>query len=145
MGLVGRGAERRGGVIADEASASSSSPAHGDDDYPPISPYGAGLGGKCPRCGTGHLFGSFIGLAPRCDVCGLDFDFADAGDGPAVFVSFAAGLVVVGLALVIDVLYEPPIWVHLLISLPLVLILCLGLLRPLKGLLVALQYRNKAA
>lgn len=115
-----------------------------ESQYPPISPYGPGLMGRCPRCGRGALFGGFIALAPRCDVCGLDFDFADAGDGPAVFVSFAAGLIVVGAALWLDILYEPPIWVHLLISLPLVLILCLGLLRPLKGLLIALQYRHRA-
>ena len=115
-----------------------------DRSYPPIPPIGTGLSGRCPRCGEGHLFESFIGVAPRCDSCGLEFGFADSGDGPAVFVSFAAGLVVVGLALLLDVVYEPPIWVHLLISLPLVLILCLGLLRPLKGLLIALQYRNKA-
>ena len=115
-----------------------------DRSYPPLPAIGTGLSGRCPRCGDGHLFQSFITVAPHCAVCHLGFEFADAGDGPAVFVSFAAGLVVVGLALVLDVLYEPPIWVHLLISLPLVLVLCLGLLRPLKGLLIALQYRNKA-
>ncbi len=114
-----------------------------DQNYPPISPYWPGLAGHCPRCGKGKLFRGFIALAPHCDVCGLDFDFADAGDGPAVFVSFAAGLIVVGAALVVDILYEPPIWVHLLISLPLVLILCLGLLRPLKGLLIGVQYRHR--
>lgn len=116
-----------------------------DDEYPPVSAYATGLAGRCPRCGAGHLFAGFIALAPRCEVCGLPFDFAATGDGPAVFVSFAAGFIVVGLALLLDIFYEPPIWVHLLISLPLVLILCFGLLRPLKGLLIALQYRNKAA
>lgn len=114
-----------------------------DHSYPLISPVGPGLAGRCPRCGQGKLFQGFIALAPRCEVCGLDFNFADAGDGPAVFVSFAAGLIVVGAALVLDILYEPPIWVHLLISLPLVVVLCLGLLRPLKGLLIGLQYRHR--
>jgi uncharacterized protein (DUF983 family) len=114
------------------------------DDYAPISPYTTGLMARCPRCGEGRLFKGFLTLAPSCSRCGLPFDFADSGDGPAFFVSFAAGLLVVGVALVVDVLYEPPIWVHLVISLPLVLVLCLGLLRPLKGLLIALQYRNKA-
>ena len=50
----------------------------------------------------------------------------------------------VGVALIVDVLYAPSIWVHILISLPLTLILCLGLLRPSKGIMIGLQYRNKA-
>ncbi len=115
-----------------------------DPSYPPIPPVSTGLRSRCPRCGEGSLFEGFITVAPRCSVCGLDLGFVDAGDGPAVFVSFAAGLLVVGMALVLDALYQPPIWVHLLVSLPLVLVLCLGLLRPLKGLLIALQYRNRA-
>ena len=115
-----------------------------DPSFPPIPSVSTGLRSRCPRCGKGGLFEGFITVAPRCPVCGLDLGFVDAGDGPAVFVSFAAGLLVVGMALVLDALYQPPIWVHLLVSLPLVLVLCLGLLRPLKGLLIALQYRNKA-
>ena len=114
-----------------------------DLSYPPLPPLSTGLRGACPRCGAGSLFNGFIAVAACCPVCGLDYGFVDAGDGPAVFVSFAAGLLVVGLALVLDTLYQPPLWVHMLVSLPLVLVLCLGLLRPLKGLLIALQYRNK--
>ena len=52
--------------------------------------------------------------------------------------------IVLGLALWTEIKYEPPMWLHLVIFLPLALVVCLGLLRPLKGLLVALQYRNKA-
>jgi uncharacterized protein (DUF983 family) len=90
------------------------------------------------------LFRGFLDVAEGCTVCGLGYGFADAGDGPAVFVSFAALIVVVALALVIDAAYEPPTWVLLLILLPLALGLCLGLLRPAKGLMLGLQYRNKA-
>jgi uncharacterized protein (DUF983 family) len=115
-----------------------------DDDYAPQSPYSTGLSGRCPRCGDGHLFTGFLNIAPRCDVCGLDFAFADAGDGPAIFVMLLAGFLVVGMALIVEIRYEPPMWVHLVIFFPLTLIVCLGLLRPLKGILVALQFRNKA-
>ena len=115
-----------------------------DDRYPPQSPYSTGLAGRCPRCGQGRLFTGFINLAPRCEVCGLDFKFADSGDGPAVFVTLFAGFLVLGAALWTELNYEPPFWVHMVIFLPLTLIVCLGMLRPLKGLLVALQYRNKA-
>ncbi len=114
------------------------------DLYPPQSAYETGLKGLCPRCGQGHLFTGFINIAPKCDSCGMDFDFADAGDGPAVFVILIAGFLVVGAALYVEIQYEPPMWVHMAVFLPMVLVVVLGLLRPLKGLLVALQYRNKA-
>ena len=81
---------------------------------------------------------------PACDACGLDYGFADAGDGPAFFVSLIAGAVIAGLALLIEVAYDPPIWVYVVILLPLTLLLCIAPLRPLKGVLIALQYRNKA-
>jgi len=104
-----------------------------------------GLAGRCPRCGRGRLFKGFLSVARRCDSCGLDYGFADAGDGPAVFVTLIAGFFVLGLALVVDVEYEPPLWVHFVIFLPLTLVVCLGLLRPLKGLLISSQYKNKAS
>jgi uncharacterized protein (DUF983 family) len=104
----------------------------------------AGLTGSCPRCGRGRLFSGLLTLAPRCDRCGIDFSFADAGDGPAVFVSLLGGFIVLGLALATEILYEPPIWVHLAVFLPMTALVCFGLLRPLKALLIALQYRNKA-
>ena len=115
-----------------------------DDLYAPQSPYDTGLKGLCPRCGQGHLFKGFINIAPKCDVCDMEFDFADAGDGPAVFVILIAGFIVLGAALYVEIKYEPPMWVHMAIFLPMVLVVVLGMLRPLKGLLVALQYRNKA-
>jgi uncharacterized protein (DUF983 family) len=115
-----------------------------DKDYPPQSPYSTGLSGRCPRCGVGRLFNGFLTLAPRCEHCGLDLAFADAGDGPAVFVTLFAGFLVLGAALWVEIAYEPPYWLHLVIFAPLTIAVCLGILRPLKGLLVAMQYTNKA-
>jgi uncharacterized protein (DUF983 family) len=114
------------------------------NSWPPISPISTGLAGRCPRCGDGRLFAGFLTLAPKCEVCGLEYDFADSGDGPAVFVTLIAGFIVVGAALWTETVYEPPMWVHLIIFVPLTLIVCLGLLRPLKGVLIAMQYRNRA-
>lgn len=113
-------------------------------DYPPLSPYRTGLLGRCPRCGQGQAFKHFIDLREKCDRCGLDFAFADAGDGPAVFVCLIGGFLVLGAALWTELTFEPPFWVHLVIFLPLTVVVCLGLLRPMKGLLIALQFRNKA-
>lgn len=106
---------------------------------------GAGLCCSCPRCGRGKLFQGFLTLRPRCDVCGLDYGFADSGDGPAVFIMFGAGAIVVGAALVTEALYHPAYWVHAALWLPLIFLLTLGPLRPLKGLMIALQYYHKAA
>jgi uncharacterized protein (DUF983 family) len=105
----------------------------------------AGLSCACPRCGQGKLFQGFLTLAPRCAVCGLDYDFADSGDGPAVFIMFLAGFVVVGAALVTEIVYRPPYWVHAALWLPLILIVTLGTLRPMKGLMIALQFHHRAA
>jgi uncharacterized protein (DUF983 family) len=103
-----------------------------------------GLLCHCPRCGQGKLFHGFLTLAPQCKVCGLDFDFADSGDGPAVLIILFAGAIVVAAALVTEAVYHPPYWVHAALWLPLILILTLGPLRPTKGLMIALQYFHKA-
>ena len=113
-------------------------------DGPVADATSAGLAGRCPRCGEGKLFSGFLTVAPRCTQCDLDYKFADSGDGPAVFVILLAGFVVVGLLLWTEINYEPPMWVHLAIFLPMTLVVVLGMLRPLKGLLIGLLYRNKA-
>ena len=105
----------------------------------------AGLSCACPRCSQGRLFAGFLKLQPRCERCGLDYGFADSGDGPAVFVMFLAGAIVVGAALVTEILFQPPYWVHAALWLPLILLVTLGPLRPMKGLMIALQYHHKAA
>ena len=90
------------------------------------------------------MFDGLLTIKPRCEVCGLDYAFADSADGPAVFVMLTTGFAAVGLALFIEAMWEPPFWVHLVVTLPLCALICLATLRPLKGLLVFLQYRNKA-
>lgn len=113
--------------------------------WPPVEPIRAGLAGRCPRCGEGRLFSGFLAVAEGCGVCGLDYSFADAGDGPAVFVILIIGFVVVGLALWMEVTLSPPLWLHFLLWVPLTIVLALTALRLIKGILITLQYRNKAA
>ena len=115
------------------------------DTSPPPLPIFRGLRGRCPRCGEGRLFHGFVSVRPACEKCGLDFGFADAGDGPAIFVMFFAGFVVVFSALIVEVMYQPPFWLHAMLWLPLILMTTLAPLRPLKGLLIALQYHHRAA
>jgi uncharacterized protein (DUF983 family) len=108
------------------------------------SPYAAGFAGRCPRCGKGRLFAGFLALNPRCEVCGLDFAFADSGDGPAFFVMSVVGILVCALALFVEFTYEPPIWLHLVLWSSLTIVLSLVLVRPAKGLMIALQYFHRA-
>lgn len=112
--------------------------------YSPPSPFMAGLKSRCPRCGRGRLFSGYLTIAPRCRVCKLNFGFADSGDGPAVFIVLIAGFFIVAAILIVEVRYQPPYWVHAALWLPLTGILSLGLLRPVKAMLVALQYRHNA-
>ena len=108
------------------------------------SPVQAGLRGLCPRCGNRTLFAGLATFAPRCRACGLDFAAFNVGDGPAAFLIFIVGGVVVALAIAVELSRSPPWWVHVLLWLPLTAILTVGLLRIAKALLLALEYRNKA-
>lgn len=112
--------------------------------YPSVDPLRAGLQGRCPRCGEGRLFKGFLTVGDHCANCDLDYSYADAGDGPAVFVILIIGFVVVGLALWMEVTYGPPLWLQFLLWTPLTLVLALTSLRLIKGVLLTLQYANKA-
>ena len=110
----------------------------------PVSPFRAGLACRCPGCGKGRLFGGYLDVAPSCDSCGLDLRNHDSGDGPAVFVILIVGFVIVAAALIVEVKYEPPTWLHLAIWIPLILASSLGLLRVFKSLLIALRHYHQA-
>lgn len=108
------------------------------------SPLATGIKGRCPRCGEGHLFKGFLTLAEGCDSCGLDYAFADSGDGPAVLIMFPVATMVVVGWLVTDALFGWPALVHLLVWMPMTLILSLLLLRPFKGVMITLQHATGA-
>jgi len=105
----------------------------------------AGLAGRCPACGKGPLFKGFLPVAERCSRCDFNLKAADPGDGPAVFVMLIGGFVVVFGALITEAVLRPPVWLTMAIFLPLALIVSLGLIRPVKGVLVALQFHHKAS
>ena len=93
----------------------------------------------------GQAICGFLDLRPNCEACGLDYAFMDSGDGPAVFVILIAGAIVVTAALITEVKYQPPFWLHAVLWLPLILATTLLPLRPMKALLIALQFHHKAA
>jgi uncharacterized protein (DUF983 family) len=112
--------------------------------WPKLEPIRTGIAGHCPRCGKGRLFDGFLKLRPGCDQCGLSYAFADPADGPAFFVICFGCIPAVTFALMLEILASPPPWVHLLTSLPFLLVTCVLPLRPLKGWLVCSQYFFKA-
>ena len=112
--------------------------------YPELSVLKTGLAGTCPRCGRGKLFDGYLTVAKSCASCGLSFDFADGGDGAAWFVLLIVGVVGVGSILGVEASYAPPVWVHVLLAIPLLIILPLVLLRPAKGILICQQWKTGA-
>ena len=116
-----------------------------DPVYPPLSPLKTGVRCRCPRCGEGPLFQGYLTIRKECTNCGLDYGFADPADGPAFFVMTAVGLVGMILLMAFDFIVHPPIWVHAVVTLPILVAMCMGCLRPFKAWLVAEQYVHKAA
>lgn len=102
------------------------------------------LKGLCPRCGNRTLFAGLATFALKCRACELDFTGFNVGDGPAAFLIFIVGGLVVGLAIALELSASPPWWLHVLLWVPLAAILTIGLLRLGKGLLLALEYRHRA-
>jgi uncharacterized protein (DUF983 family) len=108
-----------------------------------VSPFQAGLFCRCPRCGQAPLYTGVLTVREHCAKCGLDLRAHDAGDGPAVFVILILGFLVVGLALLVEAKFEPPLWVHAVIWPFIIFGGAIFMLRVLKATLIALQYRHR--
>jgi uncharacterized protein (DUF983 family) len=98
--------------------------------------------GRCPNCGRGKMFRAFLKVADRCPACGEALYHQRADDAPAYFVILIVGHLVVPLALIVEIAYSPPYWVHAMIWLPLTVALAVGLLTPVKGAIVGWQWAN---
>ncbi|MCB1532786.1 MAG: DUF983 domain-containing protein [Alphaproteobacteria bacterium] len=100
---------------------------------------------KCPRCRTGKIFkpGLTLELKEQCSECALDLSKNDSADGPAVFLIFILGFLLVPLALLLDAKLNPPLWVHMVLFGVIGLSIILGTLRPLKAYIIALQYKHR--
>jgi uncharacterized protein (DUF983 family) len=95
---------------------------------------------RCPNCGAGRLFSSYLKVAPHCDACGEALYHHRADDAPPYLTIMVVGHVVVPLLMAVELRYEPALWIHFILWLPLTLILSLGLLPPIKGAVVGLQW-----
>ena len=101
------------------------------------------IAGRCPRCNQGKLFSGWVSCAPCCSACGLDVSSFNVGDGPAAFLIFIVGTIVVVGALVVDGAFSPPWWVHL-VWIPVAAGLTIGGLRLSKAWLLAQEYKHRA-
>lgn len=104
----------------------------------------AALFGLCPRCGQKTLFAHLTKFSEKCRSCGLDFGQYNVGDGPAAFLTLIVGAVILGLALAVEANFQPPIWVHILLWVPLTVAAVVESLRISKALLLILEHRNQA-
>ena len=103
---------------------------------------------KCPRCGVGDLFKpgfANLNLNDTCAHCRLDLAKNDSADGPAVFLIFLLGFLIVPLALFTDSVFHWPVLIHLLIWAPVCLAIIFGLLRPVKALVLNLQWKHRSS
>jgi uncharacterized protein (DUF983 family) len=104
----------------------------------------SGTRGACPRCGASTLFRNFTSFADKCSACGLDFTRFNVGDGPVVFLTLGIGALVTALALWVEFTFQPGVLIHVLLWVPITTALVVLALRFSKGLLLALEYRNRA-
>lgn len=109
-----------------------------------VSALSAGFRCRCPNCGEGRLYRGFLKFKDRCDACGADLTIADTGDGASWFVMFVALILIVPSAMIMELAFSPPRWVHFLIWPPVTIAFCVMLLRPFKAILFALQWKHKA-
>ena len=108
------------------------------------SPVWSAILGRCPRCARGRLFAGYLKISEACDNCNLGFSAHDAGDGPVVPVMLIVGPVVAGSSFWLEFSIQPSLWLHLVIWPPLILILCLGLLRPFKAIFIGAQFKFRS-
>lgn len=108
-------------------------------------PFLTGLMCRCPNCGEGPLFNGYLKVFDTCKACGADLSMADSGDGPVVFILLIVGTIGCGGLLYTQIALNWPIWLELVIWIPIIAIMTLWALRPFKGVMIAMQFHNRAS
>lgn len=125
--------------------SSARQPAYGEAALP-ISPSGVGealsrgLAMRCAACGSGRMFQTFLQPVKTCADCGVDWRQRTADDFPPYLVILLVGHIVAPALIFTEITWQPPVWVQLSIWLPLVALLALGLMQPVKGAVMAFQW-----
>jgi uncharacterized protein (DUF983 family) len=132
---------RADGRVTEKSDVADNS-AHHEQGRPEL--ISAALFGLCPRCGARTLYRGLATFALRCTACGLDYSRYNVGDGPAAILTLVVGALIVLLALIVELKFTPPFWVHILLWVPLTTAAVIGLLRIAKAGLLYLEHRNEA-
>lgn len=104
-----------------------------------------GLAGRCPNCGKGRMFRSYLKVQPQCESCGLDLAAFRSDDAPPYFTILIVGHIVLPAMLVLERMVELPLWLLAAIWIPSTLALTLGLLPRVKGAVIAVQWATRSA
>ncbi|HOV03022.1 MAG TPA: DUF983 domain-containing protein [Kaistiaceae bacterium] len=96
--------------------------------------------GRCPACGEGAMFRSYLRVNAACPTCAEDLSHQRADDAPPYLTILIVGHFMVGLALTVEMAWHPPVWLQLAILAPLTILAALLLLPRLKGAIVAQQW-----
>jgi uncharacterized protein (DUF983 family) len=112
-------------------------------DNPPrnlLQALGLGFRMKCPNCGIGPLFTSYLKVAPECSHCGEELHHHRADDAPPYFTILVVGHVIIPMVLALEMAYRPALWIHAALWLPMTLIVAMSTLPLIKGALVGHQW-----
>jgi uncharacterized protein (DUF983 family) len=99
-----------------------------------------GFLGRCPACGSGKLFRSYLKSVETCAACGERMDHHRADDFPPYIVVTIVGHLVLGGYMATDLILPLNSWQHLAIWAPITVISSLALLQPVKGAVIGLQW-----
>ncbi|MEK9831061.1 MAG: DUF983 domain-containing protein [Alphaproteobacteria bacterium] len=110
--------------------------------YPRQSSVRTGLHCACPRCGEGKLYEGLLTVRDRCPVCDFDYTSLNTDDGPAFFIIVLYSALILPLAAWFQFAVAPPIWVHFLVWIPVIVVGAIALMRPFKAWLIAQQFKH---
>lgn len=113
----------------------------GEHDVPLGTAVRRGLNNCCPHCGQGRVFAGYLRVVPECAACGFPLGNLRADDAPPYFTIFLVGHLLLPPVLWVERAYQPEMWVHMVVWLPLFTLACVLLLRPVKGATVGLMHR----
>jgi uncharacterized protein (DUF983 family) len=115
-----------------------------DQDDRPLGPaLRRGWRCRCPNCGEGRIFVSYLKIRDTCDVCGEALHHQRADDGPAYLTILIVGHILAPLIFYVFVHYRPEPLVLAAIFTVFTVALSLYLLPRLKGGMVALQWSKR--